>query len=194
MSDHADKLGCQQASISPQQPLKKPTHRRVWSIDQATSLASNTPELSRKGSHVAADADLIEIDSNLPAVPRLLTLLEVQSPMADSVKDSSPPPSARLSMSSRDDFCLTEEITPPVIVPKVIASRPGDFVQVGRRTYEMVRELGRGAFGIVWEAQEYMDGVDGGESTLVAVKCSVPNSQPAMEGAVFETHVLKQLT
>lgn len=203
MSEHANNFGCQQASISPQQPFKKPTHRRVWSIDQATSLASNTPELSRKESHVAAEADVIEIEKcGFPAVPRLPTLLEVASPAcsptAASVKDPSPPPSHRLSMCSPDecppDEFFLSEITPPVIVPKVIPSRPGDFVQVGRRTYEMVRELGRGAFGIVWEAQEYMDGVDGGESACVAVKCSVPNSQPALEGAVFETHVLKQLT
>jgi len=193
MSEHTEKLGGQQASESPRQPFKKPTHRRVWSIDQATSLASNTPELSRNGAHMAADANLIEIEHrSLPVVPRLPTLLEVQSPTAAADKTGSPPPSQRLSMCSPDEFMLSES-SPPVIVPKVIASRPGDFVQVGRRTYGMVRELGRGAFGIVWEAQEYMNGVDGGESA-VAVKCSVPNSQPAMEGAVFETHVLKQLT
>lgn len=191
--EQAEKFAFRQAS-SPQQPIKKPTHRRVWSIDQATSLVSNTPELSRKNSHVEAEADLIEIEHrSLPVVPRLPTLLEVQSPTASAVKDTSPPHSHRFSMCSSDEFVLSEP-TPPAIVPKVIASRPGDFVQVGHRTYEVLRELGRGAFGIVWEAQEYMDGASGGESALVAVKCSVPSSQPAMDGAVFETHVLKQLT
>jgi hypothetical protein len=193
VGEQAEKFTCRQAS-SPQQPIKKPTHRRVWSIDQATSLVSNTPELSRKDSHVAAEADLIEIEHrSLPVVPRLPTLLEVQSPTAAALKDASPPHSHRFSMCSSDE-CALSEPTPPAIVPKVIASRPGDFVQVGRRTYEVVRELGRGAFGIVWEAQEYMDGANGGESALAAVKCSVPSSQPAMDGAVFETHVLKQLT
>lgn len=193
VGDQVETLGCRQNS-SPQRPTKKSTHRRVWSIDQATSLVSNTPELSRNDSHEAAEANLIEIEHrSLPVVPRLPTLLEVQSPTASAVKDTSPPHSQRFSMCSSDE-CVLSEPTPTAIVPKVIASRPGDFVQVGRRTYEVVRELGRGAFGIVWEAQEYMDGAIEGESALVAVKCSVPSSQPAMDGAVFETLVLKQLT
>lgn len=194
VGENVENLRCHQASISPQELLTKPTHRRVWSIDQATSLASNTPELSKQKLDVSAESDHIEADrGSLPVVPRLPTLLEVQSPTAAAVKDTSNPPSHRLSMCSPDES-LVFEPDAAVLVPKIIASRPGDYVQVGPCIYEVLRELGRGAFGIVWEAHEYLDEANCGESALVAVKCSVPTSGPALDGAVFETLVLKQLT
>jgi len=74
------------------------------------------------------------------------------------------------------------------------ATQVGDSVQVGGYTYEVTRQLGRGAFGVVWEAFVKGDNEGEGSNSMVAVKCSMPSSPPAMEGAITETQVLRQLT
>lgn len=60
-----------------------------------------------------------------------------------------------------------------------------ETVMVAGRSFEVVRELGRGAFGVVLEAREAHSGAS------VAVKRSAPGSAPELHAAEFECFVLK---
>eukprot|EP00928_Gymnodinium_smaydae_P067473 TRINITY_DN5044_c0_g1_i2.p1 TRINITY_DN5044_c0_g1~~TRINITY_DN5044_c0_g1_i2.p1 ORF type:complete len:758 (+),score=139.74 TRINITY_DN5044_c0_g1_i2:62-2275(+) len=88
----------------------------------------------------------------------------------------------------------------------------GDVVTLGGREFEVLGELGRGSFGVVWEAQENQKAVaaekasnaadkasssepfrDEEENEPVALKVSNPASGSAFEVALFEATVLREL-
>lgn len=69
-------------------------------------------------------------------------------------------------------------------------------VNVGGRTFERLRELGKGSFGVVWEVQESSPSVAGdskGCSGPLALKCSKPANQQMLEACQFEAEVLQRL-
>lgn len=89
----------------------------------------------------------------------------------------------------------------PVAVhtPSLLASTPAPgVVRIEGRAFERTRELGRGSFGVVWEARERrgpgsaeLGGQEDGP--VVALKWSTPARPDLFEACLLEAEVLKQL-
>jgi len=71
------------------------------------------------------------------------------------------------------------------------AASSGGPVSVAGRSFERLRELGKGSFGVVWEVQEAGDAK--GSSGTLALKCSKPANQQMLEACLFEAEVLQKL-
>lgn len=72
---------------------------------------------------------------------------------------------------------------PPIDTPQKAV------LDIGGRTFDVMRELGRGAFGVVWEARERKPA-----GQLLAYKRTFPTGKTAFESALFEVEVLRKLT
>jgi len=68
-------------------------------------------------------------------------------------------------------------------------------VRIGSHSYEVISKIGRGSFGIVWEAVEKgVAAPESGSQPTVALKCCMPESRTGWEAAAFEAQVLQQLS
>ncbi|CAE8622179.1 unnamed protein product, partial [Polarella glacialis] len=63
-------------------------------------------------------------------------------------------------------------------------------VTIGSRSFERVRELGSGSFGVVWEVIE--KGLESSKPAL-ALKKTSPAKQEMLEACLLEAEVLQQL-
>lgn len=71
-------------------------------------------------------------------------------------------------------------------------------LSVGGRTFDRLRELGSGSFGVVWEVRERYGTTSGGCSVTamgprLALKCTTPSRKEALESCLIEVEVLQQL-
>mmetsp|Transcript_30197 Transcript_30197/g.95268 ORF Transcript_30197/g.95268 Transcript_30197/m.95268 type:complete len:653 (+) Transcript_30197:1-1959(+) len=80
--------------------------------------------------------------------------------------------------------------------PPSTGDSPTGSVIVGGRSFDRLRELGKGSFGLVWEVQEITcpAAADAkSSSTSLALKCSKPANQQMLEACMFEAEVLQRL-
>lgn len=85
---------------------------------------------------------------------------------------------------------LERKSTTPAM--KVVESG-GSAVTINGRSFDRIRELGRGSFGIVWEVRE-ISHETASAPTVHALKRSWPTRQDLLEACLLEVEVLQHLT
>jgi len=129
-----------------------------------------------------------------------------QSPSHSPQPSHSFRPVARSSIAPRSlSPCLLVSPPPPPVLQPAPVAVVGAAVAKGEqaikeialegRTFEFLRELGRGSFGAVMEVREKRPEAEGSAmpQELVALKWSTPARKELHEACVFEAAVLKQL-
>jgi len=86
----------------------------------------------------------------------------------------------------------------PTQPPRATGGAATGPICLGGRTFDRLRELGSGSFGVVWEVRERCGTTTGGCSVTamgptVALKCTTPSRREALESCMIEVEVLQQL-
>lgn len=129
---------------------------------------------------------------------------------SQSYQWSSPPASTRWLATPSHGVAVTSVCSPyPTLATAPVASATAHVinatapaqthgvslvagsVSVGGRTFERIRELGSGSFGVVWEVRERTSVP---ESLLMALKCTTPARKDMLEASLTEIEILQQLT
>jgi len=63
-----------------------------------------------------------------------------------------------------------------------------DEVEIGGRSFRLLKVIGRGAFGVVWSAQEHADAAE------IAIKAVTSSDNASFASAAFEAELLEMLT
>jgi len=143
-----------------------PKYRKAQSVVAPSESQDTTPKY-RKSQSVLAPAD-----------------------MPDSTQQHKKSPSSTVAQEPQDSDSKSQKApSNSVRVIDVQAAEDTDEVEIGGRTFRLIKVIGRGAFGVVWQAKERDKS---GEH--VAVKAVTAKTSKAFATAVFEAELLRLLT